>query len=284
MGNFTDKLTHLADFLFGCCDVPMTKSSQKITQRMFNCLPIKDGFKTCPTGDYTNVKCFGNFCKFGNHCTFSSNSIFGDDCRFGLDCSFGPYCKFGDRCRFGDNCNAREYCEFKESFSCGINCSFGFSCVFGRKSVFKDFCMFGDHCVFKNACSVGNHGHIKPGSRFYKKCDLIKCNIGKDCEFENGCEFWDCSFMCNTPLFGCGVKFYGNTVINYMPVKKIMVIQAMYEDNKHIIVGVNKDDMPIVFYDDFQGPVKDFLSQSKCPVYNKIIPEVAKALLQKNVK
>ena len=60
------------------------------TQEMFNALPVVDGMRHCPTGDYTQVRAFGSYCTFGNNCTF------GHRCRFGHRCTFENTLKVQD--------------------------------------------------------------------------------------------------------------------------------------------------------------------------------------------
>lgn len=43
---------------------------KKYTQEEFERLPIEDGYRICPTGDYTQVKDFGRGCSFGEWCSF----------------------------------------------------------------------------------------------------------------------------------------------------------------------------------------------------------------------
>lgn len=68
---------------------------KQYTQEEFDAIE-RDGFgvKRCPTGDYTQVKSFG------------------ERCSFGADCSFGEACRFrnGCRCEFG---------EFNRLLTCG---------------------------------------------------------------------------------------------------------------------------------------------------------------------
>ena len=42
----------------------------KYTQAEFDALPVVDGRKQCPTGDYTAIKAFGAGCSFGERCSF----------------------------------------------------------------------------------------------------------------------------------------------------------------------------------------------------------------------
>ena len=56
------------------------------TQLEFNALPIVDGYRVCPTGDYRQIRKFGDYCEFGESCKF------GDFCEFGESCKFGDFC------------------------------------------------------------------------------------------------------------------------------------------------------------------------------------------------
>ncbi len=51
----------------------------------------------CPTGDYSQIKSFGESCSFGKWCSF------GESCSFGKSCSFGEYCSFGECCNLENN-------------------------------------------------------------------------------------------------------------------------------------------------------------------------------------
>ena len=57
------------------------------------------GWLICPSGDYTQIKSFGERCSFGEVCRF------GKECSFGEVCSFGEWCSFGERCSFGEECS-----------------------------------------------------------------------------------------------------------------------------------------------------------------------------------
>jgi len=110
---------------------------QKFTQAEFDALPVVDGFKQCPTGDYSQIKTFGKFCSFGESCDF------GKSCSFGESCNFGEYCRFGKFCSFGKSCDFGKSCSFGESCNFGKSCSFGKSCNFGVSNYFGDRCSFG---------------------------------------------------------------------------------------------------------------------------------------------
>ena len=73
---------------------------KKYTQADFDNFEVDEyGRKICPTGDYTAIKSFDEWCCFGALC------IFGDGCSFGERCSFGVQCRFGEWCRFGERCS-----------------------------------------------------------------------------------------------------------------------------------------------------------------------------------
>lgn len=94
------------------------------------------GRLVCPTGDYTQIKVFGEYC------------IFGEGCRFGEHCIFGEYCVFGECCRFGEWCSFGGCCGF------GEYCSFGGRCIFGEWCSFGECCGFGEYCRFENIAEV----------------------------------------------------------------------------------------------------------------------------------
>ena len=119
---------------------------------------VSEGFKICPTGDYTAIKEFDFRCKFGNSCKFRkdcsfSDCRFGNGCEFGNSCNFDYVCKFGynckfcERCKFGDGCELGDYCEF------GDECKFGHSCEFGADCTFGDICKFDEYCIFVTSCN-----------------------------------------------------------------------------------------------------------------------------------
>ena len=75
-------------------------------------IPDRYGVRHFPTGDYSGIKSFGEYCSFGERCSF------GKGCSFGKHCSFGEQCGFGKHCSFGELCSLGEYCRF------GKGCSF----------------------------------------------------------------------------------------------------------------------------------------------------------------
>ena len=58
------------------------------TQAEFDEFPVIDGIRQCPTGNYTQIKRFGERCSFGGRCRFSKRCSFGERCSFGKRCSF----------------------------------------------------------------------------------------------------------------------------------------------------------------------------------------------------
>jgi hypothetical protein len=45
---------------------------KKYTQEEFDALPLVDGVRQCPTGDYTQIMNFGAGCSFGESCSFGA--------------------------------------------------------------------------------------------------------------------------------------------------------------------------------------------------------------------
>lgn len=124
---------------------------KKYTQEDFDNFEVDEyGHKICPTGDYTNIKdfveycVFGGYCLFGVHCRFIGHCRFGEGCYFGDGCSFGAYCCFGECCDFGKECRFGELCGFGEG------------CIFGVGGSFGDWCTFGEQCTFAEGCNYEN--------------------------------------------------------------------------------------------------------------------------------
>ena len=67
--------------------------------------PDEYGVRHFPTGDYSGIKSFGEYCSFGRGCSFGGYCSFGEGCSFGKWCRFGEWCSFGERCRFGRGCS-----------------------------------------------------------------------------------------------------------------------------------------------------------------------------------
>ena len=56
---------------------------KKYTQADIDNFEVNEfGWKICPSGDYTAIKSFGEWCSFGERCSF------GEECSFGECCSF----------------------------------------------------------------------------------------------------------------------------------------------------------------------------------------------------
>ena len=64
---------------------------KKYTQEDFDAFEVIDGIKQCPSGDYSDIQIFGEWCSFGACCSF------GKGCSFGRCCSFGEWCSFEDK-------------------------------------------------------------------------------------------------------------------------------------------------------------------------------------------
>ena len=89
----------------------------KYTQADFDALPTVNGYKQCPTGDYSAIRSFA-YCKFGAYCQF------GAYCEFAQDCKFATYCEFGSHCKFANYCQFATYCQFGGHCKFAVDCSF----------------------------------------------------------------------------------------------------------------------------------------------------------------
>lgn len=70
----------------------------KYTQEQFDAMPVVDGYKQCPTGDYSNIKQFNVKCSFAEGCSFPESCIFAEGCSFAKLCSFAKGCRFAEGC------------------------------------------------------------------------------------------------------------------------------------------------------------------------------------------
>ena len=111
-----------------------------------------NGIIHAPSGDYTQIKNFGeeiifsDNCKFGDKSTFLEKCIFGNNSTFGASCKFVNPCKFGDGCVLGDTCTIGEFSKFGEN------------CKFGNLIFFPGSCIFGEKCIFENK-HIAKTGH-----------------------------------------------------------------------------------------------------------------------------
>lgn len=79
---------------------------KKYTQADFDAFEVIDGIKQCPSGDYSDIRVFGEGCSFGGCC------FFGKGCSFGKGCFFGKWCSFSECCYFGGCCSFEEKGEY----------------------------------------------------------------------------------------------------------------------------------------------------------------------------
>lgn len=55
---------------------------KKYTQADFDAFEVIDGIKQCPSGDYSDIRVFGEWCSFGKWCSFGEECFFGEECSF----------------------------------------------------------------------------------------------------------------------------------------------------------------------------------------------------------
>ena len=86
---------------------------KKYTQADFDAFEVIDGIKQCPSGDYSDIRVFGEYCSFSEWCSFGEKCSFGKWCYFGESCSFEEKCFFGEWCSFEEKCFFGERCSFE---------------------------------------------------------------------------------------------------------------------------------------------------------------------------
>ena len=74
---------------------------KKFTLAAYDAMPVMDGWRECPPGDYTAISAFGAWSIFGARSSFGEGAIFGARSNFGDRSSFGAWSNFGDRSSFG---------------------------------------------------------------------------------------------------------------------------------------------------------------------------------------
>lgn len=106
------------------CYKYFSQNFKKYTIEDFNSFKKdENGRIICPSGDYSEIKNFPDFCKFEKECFFAGETIFGKSCCFGANCLFGACCKFGnsnifhEACIFDQDCIFGKYCLFYKKVS-----------------------------------------------------------------------------------------------------------------------------------------------------------------------
>ena len=169
------------------------------TQKDFDSFEVVNGYKICPTGDYSQIKNFGKRCNFGKGCSFREGSRFGERCSFGKWCSFGERCSFyaggsfGKECSFGEWCNFGKRCtveagkEMKsflkfEGFGSERRCTYFFLLV-SEKIYVRCGCFAGYIVEFKKKV-VETHENNKFAQGYLKICDLVEWQFKTESEVE----------------------------------------------------------------------------------------------------
>ena len=70
---------------------------KEYTQADFNAFEVIDGIKQCPSGDYSDIQIFGEWCSFGEWCTFGEWCSFEDKGEYIGDYPFLAFVGFGSR-------------------------------------------------------------------------------------------------------------------------------------------------------------------------------------------
>ena len=70
---------------------------KKYTQADFDAFEVIDGIKQCPSGDYSDIQIFGEWCSFGACCSFGKGCSFEDKGEYIGDYPFLAFVGFGSR-------------------------------------------------------------------------------------------------------------------------------------------------------------------------------------------
>lgn len=70
---------------------------KKYTQADFDAFEVIDGIKQCPSGDYSDIQIFGEWCSFGERCSFGRACSFEGKGEYIGDYPFLAFVGFGSR-------------------------------------------------------------------------------------------------------------------------------------------------------------------------------------------
>ena len=70
---------------------------KEYTQADFDAFEVIDGIKQCPSGDYSDIQIFGEWCSFGACCSFGKGCSFEDKGEYIGDYPFLAFVGFGSR-------------------------------------------------------------------------------------------------------------------------------------------------------------------------------------------
>lgn len=162
----------------------------KFDSSTFAALPVIDGMRQCPEGDYSEISDFYNCSFLGRGCHFGSGSSKTRNNRAKrtfVNCYFNTM----ELPVFGEfkGCKAVNcyFAEKSELFECIVlNCHFSYGCDFCTVT-FGDYCCFDVNCRYEK-CVVGN------SNNFGARCIFNDTHFGNFCIFGNDCRFHHVSF------------------------------------------------------------------------------------------
>ena len=70
---------------------------KKYTQADLDAFEVIDGIKQCPSGDYSDIRVFGECCSFGEYCSFGACCSFEEKGEYIGDYPFMAFVGFGSR-------------------------------------------------------------------------------------------------------------------------------------------------------------------------------------------
>ena len=140
-------------------------------QAEFDALPIIDGWRRCPAGDYSAL------CSFGERCSFGEGCRFGEWCSFDAGCRFGEWCSFGEGCRF-DGLSMRPgnpYIAF-DRFGSELRKTYFFNAETGIHV--RAGCFFGTLAEFKAKVLEDVPADSLKARQYFACCDLAELTFG----------------------------------------------------------------------------------------------------------
>jgi acetyltransferase-like isoleucine patch superfamily enzyme len=231
------------------------------TEAEFEALPIVNGYRQCPAGDYSAIAAFGSKNVFEGGCVFAEQSVFSEWCDFGPNCTFGESCKFGYGCTFREESVFSDWCEFADGCVFGHDCVFSTGCLFREFSKFGEACVFGEKCTFKEECHFGKQCRFGNSSQFADWCEFAEqCSFSQWCWFGSSISFGDqCQFESQCK-FGLDISFGHQCVFSGRVARpgNPLLIMSGVGDTSLTIYAFNVEGGPLFEFDRFSGGIDAF--------------------------
>jgi acetyltransferase-like isoleucine patch superfamily enzyme len=181
---------------------------KKYTRDEFDAIPSQDNRKTCPTGDYSDLKVIqANYptqLSFAPGCVFGSNTVFSRGIYFGQHSRFGSHCQFGSSTNIGPGSYIGEGTTFEGPAYIGSGSTTGDDVVFGACSRIGNYVNMGKHCEFGAGAVIGEGSQVGAYSTIGQQSRIGDFTVfGDEVTFGVGCLF------ANSVVFGEDSVFEG---------------------------------------------------------------------------